>query len=191
MRLILARHGETENKNYNGITDVALSDNGCFQSEQIKKRLEREKIDKIYCSGLSRTQIDGLDFEIEPDLNEINFGLWEGLSFSEVNTRYKNKFAEWMDKKNSFRFPKGETLEDLGKRVSQVIDKIKNKHNGENVVLVCHGGPIRMILCRALNLNLSNFWKIKIDHASISVVEFGEDGQMVTLVNDTCHLNYG
>ena len=154
MRLILVRHGATENLKYNGVTDVPLSRNGYLQAELIKRRLEKEPIRKIYTSDLSRAVETaktinlphGVEIEIEPDLREINFGLWEGLSFPEISTRYKEQFGMWMKEAIDFRFPEGGTLD------------------------------------------LANFWKISLDRGSVSLVELGEESQMVSLMNDTCHL---
>ncbi|KAF0134971.1 MAG: hypothetical protein FD145_352 [Candidatus Saganbacteria bacterium] len=183
MRLILVRHGETDNNmKYNGITDVSLSHNGRLQAELIKKRLENEPIAKIYTSDLSRAVETaktinlphGVDLEIEPDLREINFGLWEGLTFSEINIRYNEQFKKWMEKTTDFRFPEGETLGEVRKRAAKVLTRIKKEQ--KDIIMVGHGGPIRIILCEVLNLDLSNFWKISIDQGSINVVKLEKGG---------------
>lgn len=196
MRLILIRHGETENSKYNGVTDVPLSRKGQLQAEALKKKLEKEPIGKIYTSDLSRAVETaktinlphGADLEIEPDLREINFGLWEGLSGPEINIRYKEQFEKWMEETTEYRFPKGETLAEARRRVVGVLAGIKTEQRDKDIAMVGHGGPIKIILCEALNLGMPNFWKIRLDQGSISVVELGEESQVVSLMNDTCHL---
>ncbi|OGC06062.1 hypothetical protein A3H38_04250 [candidate division WOR-1 bacterium RIFCSPLOWO2_02_FULL_46_20] len=196
MRLILVRHGATENLKYNGVTDVPLSRNGYLQAELIKRRLEKEPIRKIYTSDLSRAVETaktinlphGVEIEIEPDLREINFGLWEGLAFPEISTRYKEQFGMWMKEAIDFRFPEGGTLGEVRRRVIKVLTRIKMEQKGKDVAIVGHGGPIKIMLCEVLNLDLANFWKISLDRGSVSLVELGEESQMVSLMNDTCHL---
>lgn len=196
MRLILIRHGETENIKYNGVTDVPLSRKGHLQAELIKRRLEKELIGKIYTSDLSRAvetaKIINLphkvELEMEPDLREVNFGLWEGLSFSEINSRHKEQLEKWMEETTEYRFPKGETLAEVERRVVGVLARIKTEQGDKDIAIVGHGGPIKIILCEVLNLGMPNFWKISLDRGSLSVVELGEESQVVSLLNDTSHL---
>lgn len=196
MKLILVRHGETENLNYNGVTDVSLSQNGYLQAGLIKRKLEKEPIGKIYTSDFSRAVETAkainlphkVELEIVAGLCEINFGLWEGLSFSEIRTRYKEQFERWMEGAMDFRFPEGETLEEVRQRVIGVLTRIKMEPGGKDVAIVGHGGPIKIILCEVLNLDLSNFWKISLDPGSISMIKFEKENHVVTLINDTCHL---
>lgn len=196
MRLILVRHGETGSLKYNGVTDAPLNQKGRLQAELIKRRVEKEPISKIYTSDLSRALETariinlphGVDLEISADLREINFGLWEGLSFSEISSCHKEQFGRWMKEAIDFRFPEGETLGEVRQRVIGVLTRIRAENSGENIAMVGHGGPIKIILCEALSLGLSNFWKISLDQGSISVVELGEESQVVVLINDTCHL---
>lgn len=184
MKLILVRHGETkEDGKYNGSRDVALSQQGIWQAEQVGKRLEREPLSKIYTSDLSRAVETAktinleheVDVQVDPDLREVNFGLWEGLTFSEISAQYPEEFRQWVEEESDFRFPQGESLAELRKRVVRGFTRIKTAHKDKTIVIVAHSGSIKVILCEVLNLDSRHFWQIKIELGSISIVEIAEE----------------
>jgi alpha-ribazole phosphatase len=200
IKLILIRHGETlwakENR-YQGHTDVELSERGRKQVKLLAKRLAKEKITAIYASDLQRAsetakaiaKFHSLKVKETPLLREISFGDWEGLKFEEIEARDKELVKKWKNDLPNFRPPQGESLPELKARAEKFLQKILKRHKGENIIVVSHGGFIRIILCSLFNLDFSKFfWRIKQDLGAINIIEFFEGEPVISLLNDTCHL---
>ena len=157
-RIYLIRHGETANAGevcFNGHFDVDLSDKGRKQSLLLAKALRNLPINAVYSSDLKRTQIgakfisDGLQsLKHVPykELRELAFGDWEGLSISEVNLRYPDKLKERLQNIELFQVEGGESFFQLKDRVIPKFKSILANHPSDNIVILCHGGVIRIIL---------------------------------------------
>lgn len=202
MRLILIRHGETDWVNegkYQGATDVSLNDRGFRQARKVALAIKKEKPFAIYGSKLTRVQqtaksiaaLCGKKLTIDARLNEISFGVWEGFPFSEIKSRYPEAVYNWYHTTWTSRPTGGESLKSLKKRISSFMNEIKRKYKGRDgtCVLVTHGGPIRMILLELLEIPVSLFWTIRVDPASISVVNINEKYEELALLNSQAHLN--
>jgi alpha-ribazole phosphatase len=199
MRLILVRHGHTGSHKYTGVTDLPLSEEGRWQAQMAGQRLADEPVEKIFCSGLQRAietakiinLSQKIELEIMPDLGEINFGLWEGLAYAEIPARYPDEFREWMNGTSDFRFPQGESIQEVRRRVLKALERIKSECRDRTVAMVAHGGPIKVILCEVLGLDLASFWRIKLDWGGISEVKIESARQSVIFMNETRHLRSG
>ncbi len=202
MKIFIVRHGQTSGnsaRKYFGITDIELNEEGIIQSGLISKRLERKNIYKIYSSSLKRAlktaeiiaRPHKMSVEPKEDLMEINFGDWEGLSFQEIQKSYPHEFSKWQNNIMNFTTPNGESILELKKRVETAFDEILNSATENNVVIVTHGGPIRIILSKILSPNVLEtvFWKIKQDNAAINIIENTDNTQIISLINGTSHLN--
>ena len=125
-------------------------------------------------------------------LIESNFGQWEGLSAKEVKARGA-KDAEiqrtWQDDP-TLAPPQGESLEAMSKRVLAAIMTIVQEHPGQTIVLVTHTGPLKAILCAALGVSMITAFRIFLDPATISVVDWQESRAVVRLVNSHAHLGW-
>ena len=201
-KIFIVRHGQTSGnraRKYFGITDIELNEEGIIQAGLISKRLERENICRIYSSNLKRAfktaeiiaKPHKINVESKKDLMEINFGDWEGLSFQEIQKSYPHEFSKWQNNIMDFTIPHGESVLELKKRVELAFSEILNSAVENNVVIVTHGGPIRVILSKILSPNAleTTFWKIKQDNASLNIIENMDNTQIISLVNDTSHLN--
>lgn len=199
--MLLVRHGETEwNKalKYQGHKDIPLSEDGRIQAGKIAERLSGYAIHAAYSSDLSRAMetaqtiasYHNIDVKLMPELRETNFGKWEGLTYAEINELYHDDMANWLTNPLDTTIPGGESLRDVAERCKKGIDKIINDNLGNNVLVVAHGGIIRIILAMFLGMELNNYWKIRQDNASLNIVEyFSPDRVIVNLVNDINHLN--
>lgn len=197
-KLLLVRHGETEwNKTarYQGHSDISLSALGLQQAEALRQRLSREKSNLIYSSDLKRAvhtaQIIALGHNAEMvlcrELREIDFGEFEGLTFEEIKQRYPS--SNWWTAKNpEARLPKGESISQLSTRVSQFVARLRKYAGGETILIVAHGGSLRALLCLLLGLGLEHWWQIRLDIGSLTIVEIHPEGAVLSLLNDTCHL---
>lgn len=204
-RFFLVRHGETmwnRQLKYQGQSDIPLTDEGRAQARILSERLKDERIDAIYASDLERTvetaeiiaEPHGLKVLRAPLMRELNFGLWEGMTYDEIMQKWAQEYRDWQADPYNKTPPEGESLSDLCERVSEFLKEAANKHPDGRILVVSHAGPIRAILSVLLNLRQDFFWKFKISNTSVTIIEY--DGQkelpesdaFIVTVNNTYHL---
>lgn len=199
-RLFLVRHGITEwnhNGLYQGQLDVPLSSKGRLQITALRERLRDEQFTVCYSSALARARTSAeilLEEHFCPlletaDLNEMSYGAWEGLSRTQIIERFPEAWAHYVADPNRHAPPDGESRRDLQRRVERVLDAIAREYPDGTVLVVAHGGSLRTIVSYYLNLGPSDVWKLRLDNASLTVVEVYEDGGVLSLFNDTAHLS--
>lgn len=195
----MIRHGETDwscQKRYCGFTDVALNQKGRDQARQLSKRLREKKVHKVYSSDMKRAlefaKIVLRDTPIEQSsgLREMNFGIFEGLTYQEIIDRYQEIYTRWIEAPLDVAIPGGEGLRDLSKRTRKALAEILSCNKNRTVFIFSHAGPISVILCDILKLDLREVWKVKQDLANMSIVEFAKGRGKIGMLNDTSHL-YG
>jgi probable phosphoglycerate mutase len=202
-RLLLIRHGETQaslESRFVGWTDVDLTENGQEQARLLAKRLRHIRIDALYASSLRRCQQTaaaiadetGLKVRTDEDLRECHFGDWEGLTPIEVAQDHRDALAEWM-RDEDYCGHNGESWAGLGGRLWGWWERASERHADRTVVAVAHGGPIRVMLRRALQAPLHAVLALEIDPCSVTVMQtrtMGTGAQLlrVRLVNDVSHL---
>jgi alpha-ribazole phosphatase len=198
-RLLLVRHGNTKGNSaerFWGQTDVELSAEGTWQAECLAGRLAAEKIDAIYASQLSRASAtaeiiaSGHSLQVEtcPELLEINFGKVEGLSFTEIGEHFPELVKSWPTRDPSFRFPDGESITDLDRRVAGFLGRLDKHLTEATILIVAHSGVIRLLLCHLLEIDIHHWRQLRTDLASLSIVEAHSHGATLSLLNDTSHL---
>ncbi len=181
-KLLLVRHGDTEagsNLRYWGQTDVKLSAVGLRQAESLRNRLATQKIDAIYTSNLMRASVTAktiasehqLDVTTCAELNEVNFGKVEGLTFDEVSQLYPEVAQTWVSRSLSLSFPDGEDFDKFNNRVSKFLSRLEKHAPEEAILIVAHAGPLRILLCHILGLELCHWRQFRLDLASLSIVE--------------------
>jgi alpha-ribazole phosphatase len=198
-RLLLVRHGETEltsSLRYWGRTDVSLSEVGLSQAECLRERLYQEKIDFIYSSGLKRALVTAqaiasghnLQATTCPELREIDFGRLEGLTFDEIARLYPDVARIWKERDPGLVYPGGESLAELDTRIQQFRSRLEGHDEGETVLIVAHSGVLRTLLCQLLGMEPRQRWQIRIDLASLTIIETYRQDAILTLLNDVSHL---
>ena len=196
--IIIARHGETEwnvSEVFRGQIDIALNETGVKQAELLAGYLSTSNIEAVYSSPLQRAlktaeiiaRSRQLKVNVEPDLLDFNFGRWQGLSHQEVKEQYGELYARWIAHPERVTMPGGETLDDVSKRATRVIDKIIKKHAG-TVVIVGHRVVNKVIICALLGLDNSHFWKIRQDTCAISIFTRQNEQFILSRHNDTSFL---
>jgi ribonuclease H / adenosylcobalamin/alpha-ribazole phosphatase len=205
-RLLMLRHGQTElsiDRRYSGRGDVPLTDLGHQQVQAAAKRvasmegvLGEGSVAPVLSSPLQRTRqtaravADALGSEplFHDGLLETDFGEWEGLTFLEAAERDADLHRRWLSD-SKVDPPGGESLEAVFKRVRAVRDEIVDSYAGRTLVVVSHVTPIKALLRLGLDGGPSLFYRLYLDLASLSIVEFYPDGNSaVRLVNDISHL---
>jgi len=199
-RLYLVRHGETlwnHAMRYQGHADIGLSEKGLEQARAIAVRLAKERIDAVYASDLKRTfetaaliaAEHGLPVTALKSLREIHFGEWEGLTRTEIAERYPEVSQRWWNNPLDTRIPSGESLRDVKTRVVAALLDIVAGHPDGNVVVVSHGGSIRVAIGHFAKMDLNEYWRLRQDNAALNIIEvFDQDRAMLLLFNDTSHL---
>lgn len=198
-RLILVRHGQTvwnHDMRYQGHTDIALTDEGIKQAELVAERLAKEKIAAVYASDLSRALITAKRIAARhavsvtgmPELREIKFGEWEGLTYKGIGEKWPDQMAKLYSHPDEVVIPGGETFRDLKARATRAVESLVEKHPEDTIAVVSHGGTIRTILCATLNIHLNHVWSIRQDNTSVNIIEYYGDRAIVSLVNDIHHL---
>jgi alpha-ribazole phosphatase len=198
-RLLLVRHGEIATDNtekFWGHTDIALNETGVLQVERLGERLSGEPIDEIYSSDLSRASHSaeiiaarhGLNITTSEKLREIHFGDIEGLTFEEIDRQYPELSKSWSDDDLTFRFPNGESFTELEERVRGFIAEIDSHNRDCTILIVSHGGLLRMLICHVLGLNLKHWKQLCLDKASLSILDTYPGTALLSLLNDVSHL---
>ncbi len=198
-KIILVRHGETvwnKELKYQGHTDTLLSDEGLRQAELVADRLANEKIDAVYASDLRRACVTaetiaerhGLPVTCLPELREILFGEWEGLTYEGISGRWPEEYNQLFTRTEEVRIPGGETFRELKDRAAGAIARLVERHSGQTVAVVSHGGTIRTIVCAALDIHLNHLWDIRLDNTCVSIIEYHKQRSILTLLNDIHHL---
>jgi probable phosphoglycerate mutase len=201
---MLLRHGETPlsvDKRFSGRGDVALTDRGVAQAEAAARRLAAAKVDApkiaaVVSSPLRRARQTagivadalGLEVEVDDGLAESDFGEWEGLTFAEASERDPDALAAWLGDPR-IAPPGGESMATTGTRVEAARARIMAAYPDATVVAVSHVTPIKLMLREALAASIDAVFRIHLEPASLSVVDWYETGHpVVRLVNDTAHL---
>jgi alpha-ribazole phosphatase len=198
MRLILVRHGETAlnaEHRYQGQVDAGLNAVGREQAAQVAARLRHETIDAVIASDLRRAMQTAqaiaaphdLAVQPEPRLREMAFGDWEGLTHDQIRSRWPDEIAAWFDDLLHVAPPGGETLQQVAGRVRAFWDELVPGENKKTVVLVSHGGALRVLLCLALDLEPQFYWRFNLDVASISQINVYDGRAILNRLNDTSH----
>lgn len=198
-RIILVRHGQTEwnrEERFRGRVDIDLDEVGVRQAKAAADRLAQWGVAAIYSSPLKRAMATaeaiaerlGLAVQTLDGINDMHFGVWQGLSVAEARKDYPELFELWRRSPEQLRIPEGETLDDVQKRAVATINDLVAKHEDETVALVTHRVVCKVLLCHALGLDNSHFWQIAQEATAINLFEIRGGRITVSLINDTCHL---
>jgi len=197
--LLLLRHGQTElsvQRRYSGHGDPELTALGHAQAAGAAARLARvPDVAAVLTSPLQRARqtaevvaaATGAPLAVRRRLIETDFGKWEGLTFSEARARDPELHAEWLGSEEVAP-PDGESFAAVGRRVTEELADVLREYPGATIVLVTHVTPIKMLLRGALQGGPGVLYRLHLDLASLSIVDFYPDGgASVRLVNDTNH----
>jgi len=193
------RHGITEfnsARRFAGYSDVELSATGYRQVERLRDRLVDDKIDAVYSSDLRRALVTAevisskhkVDIATCPELREVNYGDVEGLTFDEIGHLYPEVAESIANFSLRLEFPGGESLEKFTERTSRFLDKLKRHEPSQTILIVSHGGPLRVLVFCLLGIDLGHWRQFRFENASLSIVETHSQRAVLSLLNDTAHL---
>ena len=194
-RVYLIRHGQIkgyENYPVFGHTDVDLTETGTLQMRQMAERLSLVGCNAIYSSDLKRSATGArliacshnVPLHFFSELREMYFGDWEGLTLSQIQKRFpeelKKRQADLVNYKIS---GDGESIGCFSKRILNCFERILVEQKDNDFVMVAHGGVNRVILCKALGLDLSRLFSIHQDYGCLNIIDYFPDSTLVRLVN--------
>jgi ribonuclease H / adenosylcobalamin/alpha-ribazole phosphatase len=196
---LLLRHGQTPlsvQKRFAGQTDIGLTSLGEAQAAAAAARLAGARADVIVTSPLRRARdtasavalATGAPVVVEDSFAEADFGDWDGLTFAEARERWPDEMAAWLAD-HGVPPPGGESFVTVAARVGLGLDRVLASYAGQTVVIVSHVTPIKILLTRALLAPLAALYRMHLDVACLSQVDWYPDGPaVVRSVNDTAHL---
>lgn len=175
----LLRHGETVHSGrYCGSTNHPLTRTGWMQMWQaIKNRpIEWQQIvtsPLVRCADFAEAigQRYAIPVTYDERIQEIHFGDWEDRSSAELmHTNADALACFWRDPFNHPP-PNGEYLPIFMTRVLSAWHAVQQQFNGQKILLVTHGGVIRIIICHVLQFPLERMLEIKIEHACFKQIQ--------------------
>ena len=198
-RLLLARHGDTKlnsAERFWGHTDVELSAGGVQQAERLRDHLADENINAVYASDLKRAIVTAeiiasnrhLNITVCPEIRETNFGEIEGLTFKEINQRYPELSKMWSIWDLKLKFPGGESVDELVARVIKFPRRLEQHKPEETILIVAHSASLRLLICHLLGIKLEHWRQLRLDLASLSILDTYPQGAILSLLNDVSHL---
>ncbi len=174
----LMRHGEPEGGQlYRGQIDHPLSELGWQQMR------ETMPVDKPWqqivtsplkrCAGFAEelARETGLPLAYEPRLMEIAFGDWEGQTAAALEKVDKNAFYAFYDDPLNNTPPGAEPLADFQKRIIETWQDLLEQYQQRHVLLIAHGGTIRIILAHILDMPLQSIWRLDVPYAGLSRIQ--------------------
>lgn len=187
----LIRHGEPRGgRRYRGNgTDDPLSDLG---REQMRRALgETRPWDEIVSSPLIRCREfaetlaaeSGLPLTLEPELQEVGLGAWEGLTPAQVRERDPQAYEDYYRDPVGSRPEGAESLEDLIYRVGSAYDGIVAGREGKHLLLVVHAGVMRALVGRVLLADPGRWYRLRVDYAGLVRIRHGRYGAVLEWVN--------
>jgi len=200
LELILVRHGETEwNKEgfFRGHEDMALNATGIAQADAVAEALKGKVFEAIYSSSLKRALVTArriaMPHEIavreNDDFLDINFGSWQGKKEETVKAKYPKLYERWMTDPWGVKFPGGDRVKKVWRRVNSGLRELLFMHGTGCVVIVSHRIPIKFMTSYLLKQPRKEFYKVVHDPGAISIFEIGDKTSFRPIVlNDTSHL---
>ena len=194
MRLVLVRHAETEESARGrcyGTLDVGLSPLGRAQCAALEASLAEGPVAAVVSSPRVRAletavaiaRPHGLDVVVDEGLRELDFGELEGRTYEEIAGTLPDLYVAWMTTPTEVRFPGGESYADLKARTLVAVERLRASHDGEAVVAVTHGGVVRAVVSDALGMPAERIFRLAVDPASTSVVEWLDGEPLVRCLN--------
>ena len=199
-RIIAIRHGETD---WNVVTriqgrlDIGLNDTGRWQAQRVAQALAHEAISAIYASDLLRAwdtarsiaNATGGTLQAHVGLRERDFGNFQGKTFAEIETSWPEQARSWRKRDPDWAPQGGESLLDLRQRVVQAASDLAQRHCGEQIVLVAHGGVMDVLYRAATGQDLQAPRTWKLGNAAINRMLWRPAGLTLVGWADTCHLD--
>ena len=188
LNIYFVRHGETV-WNTKGIMqgslDSELTEKGVVQAKNLSKQLEKIDFEAVYSSELGRAYKtanilkNSRDIEVKKleQLNEKNFGVWEGMRFKEIYLKYPKEAENFF--KNPAKYDaeliNAESLTEALERFLDGIEKIKSLHDNGNILVVSHGTVLNLFFNYVEGNGVEKFSENEImENSTYRIIEYSD-----------------
>lgn len=192
--ITLVRHGKVDGPAaLYGATDVPLGATGHNDLTRTLQHLHSHSpINHLISSPRIRCMQVAQEFSaqhkiplhVDENLQEMDFGIWDGVPFDELGDEWNNIEAFWHSP-HSMQPPQGESLTDFAARVISSWESLMNNFKPGHSSIICHGGVIRILIAHILQLDWRNpalFKQLQIDYASCTRVEIGDYDNVLPVI---------
>jgi len=198
--ILLVRHGQTEwnrIERFRGRVDIELNSNGLIQAEKTAMRIQSHwKPAIIYSSPLKRAlqtaqaiaEMTNVQVESSPDLVDIDYGDWQGLSPEEARLNWPDQLDAWYKHPEIALIPAGENLLEVQSRAMSKVKAATKTYPDKIIVMVSHTVVNRLILLGIMGIGIEHFWQLRQEPCAINIINSKEDDFSLVTMNDTCHL---
>lgn len=198
-RILAIRHGETAwnvDTRIQGQLDIPLNDTGRWQARRMALALANEPIRAIYASDLLRARetafalaaTTDLPVLSEQGLREREFGVFEGKTFAEIASLWPEQSQRWRKRDPDFAPEGGESLLQFRQRVTRTAQALAERHPGELIALVSHGGVMDVLYRAATRQDLQAPRTWALGNAAINRLLWTPQGFTLVGWSDTNHL---
>ncbi|MBU0459488.1 MAG: histidine phosphatase family protein [Nanoarchaeota archaeon] len=195
MKLILIRHGETEENEagiHQGWLPGKLTEKGIYQAKKLAERLKNIPINIVYTSNLQRCLDTTKEItKLKPNLKVITEKLIRERNKGEWNGKHKDEI-DWNTipgEKFNQKPPGGESLQEALERMKKFHQNLLKKHQNDTVLVVSHGGVLSLYRSFLLNQDIENCFQQKIPNTGLTELEIDHEGNVKVLtLNCNKHL---
>jgi probable phosphoglycerate mutase len=201
-KILLTRHGHVEGikpARFRGRAELALTERGLAQAGALASRIAVNwKPVAVFTSPLQRCVLTGgkiaaacgIKGEVREGLGDIDYGAWQMRTHDEVSTESPDAYRQWRSAPQLTRFPKGESLQDVMARGTDVLREVLLRYPEQTVVLVGHDSVNRVLLLQLLDMPLAAYWRLVQDPCTLNEIDVFATGDVrVQRLNDTSHLD--
>jgi len=179
----LIRHGEPEGgRMFRGVTDHPLSERGWAQmrlataGEAGWQAVVTSPLQRCAAFAEAVAEARGLPLERLAEIREMDFGAWEGRTASDILAHGPGDLgAFWADPERA-QAPEGESLAAFRERVVTAWEGLLERHAGRHILVVGHGGAIRVMLAHVLGMPLANLFRMEVAYAGRTRIRSDDAG---------------
>ena len=197
-RIIAIRHGETDwnvDTRIQGHLNIGLNDTGRLQARRVAQALAGEPITAIYSSDLLRawdtaraiSEATGGALQAHTGLRERHFGVLQGRTFAEIEIENPEQSRLWRKRDPAWAPEGGESLVQVSERITRAAFELGERHVGEQIVLVAHGGIMDALYRAATGQAIQAPRSWKLGNAAINRLLWTPDGLTLVGWGDTRH----
>ncbi|MCA2641029.1 MAG: histidine phosphatase family protein [Microcystis aeruginosa Ma_QC_Ch_20071001_S25] len=203
LMLYFLRHGQTAYSKTGGYcgtpeNDPGLTAEGIEMAEEFADVYRSLPWRAAYVSPLQRAiqtakplcEAVGLKLEIRQGLQEIGYGLWEGMHPNDIDRQYHDLYVRWLTDPAWNAPPNGERGIDIARRSAAVLEEIEHTHSDGNILIVSHKATIRIMLCSLMGIDVGRYRdRFEMPVAAVSIVELGSRGPLFHGISLRSHLS--
>jgi len=160
--------------------DEPISALGQSQARQLCPYFDGKALAAIYISEYQRTRQTAepvaerlhLTLMVDARLNEIDSGRFDGMTEEQIQQTYPEVWQALLSHSTDFRFPEGETGAEAQRRLIDFLEEKRRQHDSENILVVCHEGLIRLLICTILELPVYQRWNFHYDYCGITEITY-------------------